>query len=506
VRGGAIAVLVGSLLLLPRPAGSVDAAGFSVGSKKFTESVVLGEIVRLLASTAPDLDAARHRRELGGTRVLFGALVAGELDAYVEYTGTIREELLAGAGDLSLAGMRRQLASQGIVMGDPLGFENTYAIGMQRERARRLGIQSLSDLATHPELPLGFTAEFMDRADGWPGLARAYSFRHSDVRGMDHDLAYRGLTSGALAATDLYSTDAEIAYYDLVALRDDRGYFPEYQAVLLYRADLEQRMPLVVERLRQLAGSISAEEMIAMNAGVKIERRSEFEVASEFVEREFGVRLQADDPEGRGMLWNVWRHTRAHLLLVGVSLGMAILIALPLGICSAWHPGAGRVILGVTGIVQSVPSLALLVFMIPFLGIGAPPAIAALCLYSLLPIVRNTHAGLTGIPLGLRESAEALGLPAGARLWQIELPLASRSILAGIKTGAVINIGTAPLGALIGAGGLGQPILTGIRLDDLGLILQGAVPAALLVLLAQGGFDALERVLVPEGLRLDSGD
>ena len=158
--------------------------------------------------------------------------------------------------------------------------------------------------------------------------------------------------------------------------------------------------------------------------------------------------------------------------------------------------------LGVVGIIQTVPSLAVLVFMIPLLGIGAPPAMVALFLYSLLPIVRNTYTGLHDIPIQIRESAQALGLPPRACLWLVELPMASRTILAGIKTSAVINIGTATLGALIGAGGYGQPILTGIRLDDVGLILEGAVPAALLALLVQGIFELSERTLVPKGLRL----
>ena len=135
-------------------------------------------------------------------------------------------------------------------------------------------------------------------------------------------------------------------------------------------------------------------------------------------------------------------------------------------------------------------------------GIGGPPAVVALFLYSLLPIVRNTCTALTEIPPPLREAALALGLPSTARLRYIELPMAMPSILAGIKTSAVINVGAATLGALIGAGGYGQPILTGIRLDDTGLILEGAIPAAGLALLVQGFFDLIERIAVPKGLRL----
>jgi osmoprotectant transport system permease protein len=151
---------------------------------------------------------------------------------------------------------------------------------------------------------------------------------------------------------------------------------------------------------------------------------------------------------------------------------------------------------------QTLPALALLVFMIPLLGIGPGPAIAALFLYSLLPIMRNTYTGLTGIPNSLLESADALGLPSAARLRRVELPLAATSIMAGIKTAAVINIGTATLGALIGAGGYGQPILTGIRLDDTALILEGAIPAALLALIAQALLDGVEHWLVPRGMRV----
>jgi len=187
-------------------------------------------------------------------------------------------------------------------------------------------------------------------------------------------------------------------------------------------------------------------------------------------------------------------------VLIGLIVG--IIVAIPLGIVSAKKPRLGFFILGFVGIIQTLPALALLVFMIPIFGIYAPPAIAALFLYSLLPIVRNTHTGLINISSEIQESADALGLRAINKLLLIELPLASPTILAGIKTAGVVTIGFATLGALIGAGGYGQPILTGIRLDNYGLILEGAVPAALMALIFQLNFDLLERVVVPKGLRL----
>jgi osmoprotectant transport system permease protein len=257
-----------------------------------------------------------------------------------------------------------------------------------------------------------------------------------------------------------------------------------------------------VRALRRLGGRIDAATMTAMNARVKLDRVPEPRVASEFLARELGVLAPVvDETRGQRLL----RTTRDHLTLVGISLSAALALALPLGILAAKRPRLGTAILGAAGVLQTVPSLALLVLMIPLLGIGPPPAIAALLLYSLLPIVRNTHSGLRAIPDPLRESAEALGLSPAARLLRVELPLASPAILAGIKTSAVINVGTATLGALIGAGGYGEPILTGIRLDDAGLLLEGAVPAALLALGVQSLFDALEHVLVPRGLRLARG-
>jgi osmoprotectant transport system permease protein len=384
-------------------------------------------------------------------------------------------------------------------MGRPLGFDDTYAVGMREQDAERLSIRSLSDLARHPGLRLGLSHEFMDRADGWPALRDAYGLSGMTVQGLDHDLAYRALAKGAIDATDLYSTDAEIPYYRLRVLDDDRRVFPEYRAVFLWRVDLESRARAVVEALRRLEGRISAAEMAALNARSKLERVPEPEVAAGFLRRALGVETGA---RGETAPARLARRTGEHLVLVGISLAAAILVGIPLGILAERRRRLGQAVLAGTGLLQTIPSLAILVLLIPLLGIGTRPALAALFLYSLLPIVRGTHAGLASIAPELRESALALGLPPLARLRLVELPLASRAILSGVKTSAVINVGTATLGALIGAGGYGQPIFTGIRLDDFGLVLEGAVPAALLALAAQGLFDLAERVLVPRGLRI----
>jgi osmoprotectant transport system permease protein len=473
-----------------------------VGSKAFTESVILGELTSQLLR-AQGIEA-QHRSQLGGTRFLWSALRSGEIDLYPEYTGTLITEVLESEGlgpKPDLATLRRALFKQGISMSEPLGFNNTYALGMTAARAGQLGIAAISDLRAHPKLKFGFSNEFMDRVDGWPGLQRHYSLPQKDVAGLDHDLAYRALMSGAIDVTDLYTTDAEIHYYPLKLLRDDRGYFPDYHAVLLYRAELVERVPAVARTIGKLEGTIGEEAMIAMNAQVKLDKIPETQVAAEFLQKRLGLHREQ---QSEGLETRLRRHTIEHLYLVAVSLTAAIGVAIPLGILCARRPLVGQVILSIAGILQTIPSLALLVFMIPVLGIGAPPAIVALFLYSLLPIIRNTYTGLRDIPRSLLESAEALGLTPTQRLRLIELPLASPAILAGVKTSAVINIGTATLGALIGAGGYGQPILTGIRLDDIDLILQGAIPAAVMALLVQALFELAERYLVPKGLRLST--
>jgi osmoprotectant transport system permease protein len=489
----ALAVVVALALVADEPPSTVR-----IGSKKFTESVILGDVALGLVREAGV--PATHRRELGGTQVLFHALESNELDVYPEYTGTISGEIMSSQKIRDEASLRAALAGHGVGMSQPLGFNDTYAIGMREQVAARLGLNTLSDLRNHPDLVFGFSNEFMDRADGWPGIRDRYGLPQRNVRGLDHDLAYRAIASGEVHATDLYSTDAEIRQYNLRVLRDNLNFFPSYECVWLYRADLQARSPAAFAALERLQGKISSSEMAAMNARAKLDRVAEDRVAAEFLAEKFGIQATVSTETWVGRLF---RQLGEHLVLVSISLAAAIVVSIPLGVIAARRPRLGPLILTTTGLIQTIPSLALLVFMIPWLGLGAKPALAALFLYSLLPIVRNTATGLRDIPTSLRESAEALGLPARARLLRIELPMAARSILAGIKTAAVINVGTATLGALIGAGGFGQPIMTGIRRDDVPMILyEGAIPAAVLALAVQGAFDLAERFLVARGLRV----
>ncbi len=496
------------MLILVPPVIAQEAPQIRVGSKSFTESVVLGELITHLARDSGA--TVKHRSELGGTQILWQVLVKGDIDAYVDYTGTIREELLAAAMQAgteirSEHDMRKALAKMHVTMSDRIGFNNTYALGMRDALAEKLSIKTISDLREHPELELGLSDEFMERKDGWHYLASKYRLPHTKIRTMDHNLAYRGLEHDAIQVTDLYTTDAEIDFYKLHPLEDDEVFFPTYYAAILMRDDLAARAPKAVESILRLENAVTSAEMSSMTAHVRLDRHLETNAAAEFLNLKFqlGIDLQGIDRQARwGRFFSrLLKTTTEHLFLVVLSLGLAIAVAVPLGILASRSETIAQVVLAIVGVIQTLPSMALLVFMIPIFGLGAVPAIAALFFYSLLPIVRNTYAGLTQIPAATLESAEVLGLGARAKLRLVELPLALPSILSGIKTAAVINVGTATIGALIGAGGYGAPILTGIRLSSIPLILQGAVPAAVLALLVQFGFSLLETRLVSQGLR-----
>ena len=440
---------------------------------------------------------AEHRQGMGGTIILWQALRGGQIDAYPEYTGTIAQEILKTDRALSLNEIRDALMKFGVGTTESLGFNNTYALVMRRSEAQQLGLRTIGDLRNHPELRIGLTHEFLDRRDGWHPLRDRYRLPQQNVMGIDHALGYAALANGSIDVKDAYSTDAKIADNDLVVLDDNLKFFPNYDAVVLFRLSVR---PDAIAALRRLERTLDEKRMTTLNA--EAERTKNYTRAASLY---FASDTKsATSVFGESFTHKLSRWMLRHLQLAGASLALAVLIGIPLGIVASRGGPVGHTILGFAGVVQTIPSLALLALLVPvpFFGISVRTAIAALFLYGLLPIVRNTASGLQDIPRSLRESAIALGLSPAARLWQIYLPIASRSILSGIKTSAVISVGTATLAALIGAGGLGEPILSGLNLNDHITILEGAIPAALLALIVQWLFDLLDRVLIPKGLRL----
>lgn len=475
-------------LVLDRAA---EATPVIIGSKKFTESYVLAEIAkRSLQSHGIE---AEHRQGMGGTIILWEALRSGQISCYPEYTGTIAEEILKNPQLSAPGAIRAELGKSGVGMTGELGFNNTYALVMRRGRATALGIHSISDLRARPELKFGLTHEFSARRDGWAPLAQRYQLPARDLKGIDHGLGYEALRNGAIDVKDAYSTDAKIAENNLIALEDDLHFFPQYKAVFLYRLSLA---PKAIAALRSLEGTLDEARMIRLNA--EAERTKDYARAAALY---FGDKTNS---QSVSLVRKIAHWTIRHLELAGFALLLSVLVGVPLGIVASRGGAAGHGILALTSAVQTIPSLALLALLVPvpFFGISARTAIAALFLYGLLPIVRNTATGLQNIAQPIRESAIALGLTSRARLRLVYLPLASRTILAGIKTSAVLNIGTATLAALIGAGGLGEPIISGLNLNDHATILEGAIPAAVLALLVQWSFDLLDRFLIPKGLRL----
>lgn len=478
-----------------------------IGSKKFTESYVLGEIAKRALRNAGI--PAENRQGMGGTIILWQALRGGQIDAYPEYTGTIAQEILKTDRALSLDEIRDALAKFGVGTTESLGFNNTYALVMRRTDAKQLGVRTITDLRDHPDLKIGLTHEFLDRHDGWQPLRARYELPQQDVIGIDHALGYAALANGSIDVKDAYSTDAKIAENDLIVLEDNLKFFPNYDAVFLFRLSMPSD---AIAAFRRLAGTLDEKRMTALNAEAERTKNYAraaslyFQGGSSSLNSMAGNALGERVPPGYGESFarKLSRWTLRHLQLAGFSLALAVLIGIPLGIFASRGGPIGHTILGFASVVQTIPSLALLALLVPlpFFGISVRTAITALFLYGLLPIVRNTASGLQDIPRSLRESAIALGLSPAARLCQIYLPMASRSILSGIKTSAVINVGTATLAALIGAGGLGEPILSGLNLNDHLTILEGAIPAALLALIVQWVFELLDRVLIPKGLRL----
>jgi osmoprotectant transport system permease protein len=505
----AAACLLAIAVLCLAPSAAADDGPLRVGSKRFTESYILAEIAAQTARAVAEVPVV-HEQGLGGTAVVFRALEEGSIDVYPEYTGTLAEAVLHIEGRRDLPSLRAALARRGIEMTDPLGFDNTYALAVSAGLAARLHLVTISDLARAPDLRLGLSPEFLGRSDGFPALAARYGLSTVHVEPMDHGLAYEALARGSIDVADAYSTDAKIARYGLKVLTDDLRFFPSYEAVFLYRAAAARRAPRAIAAIRALSGTIDGDSIGQLNAAAEIDGHTFVSIAQEFLRtRDGGSSGGVTLRQGRAGLWPgmlsvIRAEGPTHLMLVGVASFLATVAGVPLGIFARWERRIGRVIIGATSVVQTIPALALLCFFIPLLGTGTRPALLALFVYGLLPIVRNTVAGLDAIPSSLRESAIALGLGPWTRLFLVDLPLASGTILAGIRTSTVIAVGAATLAAFIGAGGFGAPITTGLNLDDTNLILEGAIPAALLALAVEGLFTALDAVVIPRGLRLRS--
>ncbi len=533
----------------PRSRGGADRV--VVGSKNFEESRLLGEMFAQLIEARTWLRVER-RLGLAGTQICFEALKSGAIDVYPEYTGTGLVSILgepAGTGGASAA--LRRVRAEFLARWDlwwiaPLGFENAYEIAVPSELARREHLVTLSDLArAAPRLRAAFGHEFLQRDDGLPGLARTYGIHFRSVQAMQETLKYQATRAGGVDVLDVYTTDARLLTYGLTVLRDDRGFFPPYEAAPLARGATLAAHPELGAVLGLLAGAFDENTMRRLNLRLQEGKESEETVARDALSAlglvsapgaaaagaaptaaggasGAGAPSSANpanpdvagsgrpaDRRAAGFAAILWRDRAAlagrvwtHLQLCGIALLLGALLAIPLGLYLERHRRGAEPVIGLLGLIQTVPSLALLAFMIPFLGVGALPAVAALWLYSLFPMVRNTYTGVRDADPRAVEAATALGMTPGQVLREVRLPLAAPVLMAGVRTAAVITVGTATLAAFIGAGGLGEPIVTGLQLANTGMILSGAIPAAALALLVDIGLAAVERALRPAGLEV----
>ncbi|CAN5136191.1 glycine betaine ABC transporter substrate-binding protein [soil metagenome] len=475
-------------------------ADVTVGSKRFTESYVLSAVVA--ESIRHDGGVAAERPGLGNTAITLAALESGAIDVYPEYTGTIAREILGLDHSPERAELDRLLAARGLRIGALLGFNNSYALAMSAAGSSSRGLTRLGQLAAAKDLRYGLSQEFIGRADGWPGLAHRYGLAAAP-QGLDHGLAYAALDAGQIDVVDVYSTDAQIVARSLVVLDDDRHYFPRYDAVLLVRADLPERAPREWQSLQALEGRIDESTMQRLNAEAEVGKRDFTSIARDFVAgRAAPAKPRAASFWHRLFGSDFLRLTGQHVGLTVIALLASLAIGLPLGVLAYRRPRLGSVVLAVVGVLQTIPSLAMLAILIAMTQqIGWLPALLTLTAYGLLPIVRNTQVGLSQVPRGLIAAGASLGMERGAILTSIELPLAAPSIWAGARTAAVIGVGTATLAAFVGAGGYGERIVTGLALNDHSVLLAGAIPSAGLALLVEAMFSLAERRFVSPGLR-----
>jgi osmoprotectant transport system permease protein len=500
--------LVAALLLATAQMASAQRP-IVVASKPFGESFVLAEMfAQVLEARGMKVD---RRPGLGATEIAFRALTNGGIDVYPEYTGTGLLAILGEQPMTDKAAVFQKVSTEfreryGVRWLAPLGFQNSYAIAVRRPMADSLHLKTLSDLAaTNAKIRAGLTADFVGRADGLPGLQRAYGMHLADVRVLGPAVKYQALAAGQVDVIDGYSTDGLIARYDLAVLDDDKHFFPPYEAAALVGRKLASEMPQALVALGELSGRIDEVRMRALNRRVEVDGTPVATVARDAlhdlglvtaprsnssVERQTRTSFLSYLNEQRSA---IARLTVRHIELVVISLIIAIAIAVPLGLLLERAGGGAEAFIRSVGVLQTLPGIALLAFMIPLFGIGVVPALVALVLYSLYPIVRNTYTGVRDADPAAVSAAHALGMTDAQILRDVRLPLAAPIIMAGVRTAAVIDVGTATLAAFIGAGGLGEPIVAGLALSDTRMILSGAIPAALLAVAVDAGLAVVER-------------
>ncbi len=494
----------------------VESRSIVVGSKIFTENVLLGEMLSILLEEKYGYQVTR-KLNIGGTKLVFDALNSEQIDVYPEYTGTGYIMILNFSEKKSASKIYRIVKKQfakrfQLVLSLPLGFNNTYALAVRSDDERFKNIYKVSDLVGRVEgLSLAVGHEFMARNDGYENFKKSYNIHFSEdkVYSMDPGLVYFALKNKKADMIMSYSTDGRVKSYHLKLLEDDKKYFPAYEAAYLTRKNIFKEFPKMKQAFKDLENNIDEKEIISLND--KVDR---LKYETNVVARNFLIQKKLLDENVVNFehknLFSYYYSKKdyllkifiEHLILTFSSLLIALFCSLPIGILMVRKKMAAKIIFPIVNTFQTIPSLALLGFLIPFLGIGYAPAIFTLFIYSLLPLIRNTYEGIKSVDRNPIEAAIGIGLTKWQTLNKIEIPLALPIIIAGVRTSAVIIVGTATLAALVGAGGLGEPIFRGMATVNSKLIFLGAVPATILAIALDRSITFFETFFVSKGLRL----
>ncbi|MBT4761239.1 MAG: ABC transporter permease subunit [Bdellovibrionaceae bacterium] len=490
-----------------------------IGSKKFTESVILGELSALVLEKKFNIKVIR-KFNLGGTQITLEALKSGSIHLYPEYTGTGYVMVLKQGGltdaDAVYEIVNKEFQERWqIEWSKPIGFNNTYALAVRKNDSRFIGVDTISQLPNNGKnLYVASGHEFMERNDGFDNLVDAYSLKFSSSKtlAMEAGLMYQAVRDSKVDIIIAYSTDGRIKSFDLKLLSDNLNFFPPYHASYLAKQVTLEKYPELRKLYKLFSGLITESEMVDLNNKVDHLQLDPKTVAWNFLINKGVIKAellnQSKDENFFAFLIRKRQYLikicREHLVLSLLALMLSLLLSVPLGILLTRYVTLAKIIFPIINSLQTIPSLALLGILVPIMGIGFWPALLALFIYSLLPLVRNTYVGISSIDRDLIEASQGVGLTDFQVLYLVEIPIALPMILAGIRTAAVIVIGSATLAAMIGAGGLGDPIFRGVATVNNNLILLGAIPAAAMAILVDKMLGLLEKLLVSKGLRLAS--
>lgn len=491
-----------------------------VGSKEFTEELILGNIMKLLLEQ--NGFAVNDRIGLSGTMTNHMALVNGDIDVYMEYTGTAYTVILKQTKPIYDPHQVYEFVKKeyekrwNLTWLRPANFDNSNALVMKKDESDRLGIKTISELALyvrqHPEkLSFATNAEFLSRPDGLTLLEKHYGFAfpQDKIVKMDIGLTYVALNDGKVDVAMGFSTDAAIKKFGLATLDDDKRFFPIYNPAPVVRQEVLDRYPQVKEILDQIGPRLTTDQMILMNYEVEVEGHNPQDVAREWLQKE-GLVVQNNNTSSvifsSSTIQNIGylvQKISQHLEVSAISVAVAILIGLGLGtvLASVQSKIIPTIVLTLVTIIFTIPSIAMFGFMMPIFGLGLVPSIIALVLYAQIPILRNTYTGLSNVSSSIINAAEGLGLDKQEILFKIKFPMAAPVIMAGIRSSVVLTIGIATIASLIGAGGLGDMIFHGIEQGNTELILTGTIPVAVLAVTTDLGLKFTEVRFTSRGIK-----